>query len=145
MKNVKCQKPQIICLQQLLKKAIGEETQKQTSYYLPVTRNEKENVLYRGKTKHIRLNPFCSPKFTSGVMSIVQLSCTFCRSGSHRGATINNEYIDRAETVQEVGGHSTVDPSKAPSAHGSLHSAHKRHTRADSYSFSFRGHSRQVF
>ena len=77
-------------------------------------------------------------------MSILQSSCTFLRSGSHRGATINNEYIDRAETVQEVGGHSTVDPSKAPSAHGSLHSAHKRHTRADSYSFSFRGHSRQV-
>ena len=76
-------------------------------------------------------------------MSIFQ-SSTFLRSGSHRGATINNEYIDRAETVQEVGGHSTVDPSKAPSAHGSLHSAHKRHTRADSYSFSFRGHSRQV-
>ena len=78
-------------------------------------------------------------------MSIFKLSCTFLRSGSHRGATNNNEYIDRAETVQEVGGHSIVDPSKTPTAHGSLHSAHKRHTRADSYSFSFRGHSRQVF
>jgi hypothetical protein len=77
---------------------------------------------------------------------------SFKRSGSHRGATVNNDLIDRSETVHELGALSSVDPSVSPgvknsmsaSSHGPIQSGQKRHARSDSYSFSFRGHSRQV-
>ena len=77
----------------------------------------------------------------------------FVRSGSHRGQKVNNELVDRSEIVHELGALSSVDPnipsgarnSISASSHGPIQSGQKRHARSDSHSFSFRGHSRQVW